>query len=215
MDKETLKSLMPPEAFTRKNVARGDAISVGELQRIQLEKLLEVLAQSELEDLIEEGKITLGLIKPNAYEGKNLPENDALAADYLLDKIRDHVAFSFSTRINRDEAEEFYQPIKEQYSQRPSEKDPGISIWESTIAFTISGPITFVLIYDENGKAIEWWREKMGNTYADRANSDSIRGQHAIRDNLPNNLVHGSDGKGSVRREINVLISHLKRIVVD
>lgn len=212
MDKETLRSLPRPKELTRKGISELESRSLDELEREKVKKIIEVLTHPEFDEFIEEGRITLGLIKPNAHESSNLPPTDAEAAEVLLAEIGESAVFSFTTRLNREEAEEFYRPIKERYIDQPSERDPDISIWESTIRFTISGPVTFVLIYDEDGRAVDSWREKMGPTREYWLAPDSIRGKHALVGNLPNNLVHGSDSKESVRREVGVLVNHLKRI---
>lgn len=214
MDKETLASLTIPEKLTRKGISELESQSFDEPEQEKVKKIVEVLTHPEFDELIERGKITLGLIKPRVQEGKNLPLTDVEAAEYLLAEIGEKAIFDITVRLSREEAEEFYRPIKERYIDQPSEKDPDISIWESTIRFTISGPVTFVLIYDEYGRAVDSWREKMGPTREYWLAPDSIRGKHALVGNLPNNLVHGSDSKESVRREIGVLVNHLKGITV-
>lgn len=212
MGKETLRFPAPPEKLTRKGISESESLSLDELEQEKVKKIIEVLTHPEFDKLIEEGKVTVGLIKPRAYDGRDLPSTDVEATKFLLAEIGEKAIFNITVKLSREEAEVFYKPNREEYSKSPSEADSNISIWESTIDFTVSGPITFILIYDEQGQAIEWWREKMGHTYADMANPASIRGKHAIRGNLPNNLVHGSDSKESVRREIGVLVNHLRGI---
>lgn len=221
-----LKTLAVPEVLT----IRQERPTLSESDLGQVKRIIEVLESAEINRLIDEGKLTLALIKPQANQGKNLPSNDQEAAGVLLGEIRDSIPefkdaemLAIVIRLSREEAEEFYASKKEEFLGRFSEKEPTVTLWESNVGFMCSGPSTFVLLYlpslpdvsaDSNeGDAVKWWREKIGHTFGSRAAPGTIRNKYAIDDNLPNNIVHGSDSKEAVRRELQVLVGHLKKML--
>jgi len=180
-----------------------ERLELGELERKKLHKINEVLRHPELQAFIDEGKITFGVIKPQAYAGRNLPEDDDEAARILMDEIGDeNIVFSFPTILTEQQVEQFYGDVKEKYQ---AIVEQGRSVWDSISEFAQSGPLTFMLIYREDGDAITWWREKMGKTRPNEASPSSIRGKYALQENLPNNLTHGSDSVESVKKEVNIL----------
>lgn len=187
-----------------RNLAEG-GLTLGELERQKLAGMIEILSHSELESLIDEGKITLGIIKASANQGRYEESlTDEEAAEKILKEIgAERVIFKASVKLNREQAEEFYLPVQDKY--RDEINRSGTNVWNLIIDHACSGPLTFLLIYDGEGKAIEWWREKMGTTHPAQADSQSIRGKYALEENLPNNLVHGSDQKAEVKRELGVL----------
>lgn len=215
MINETLRSIDKPHSFSNRSMAdqtleglRNESLALGDLEKKKLKEIRQMLSNPELESLIDEGNVTLAVIKPHANAGKNLPENDEDAAAKLIDEIgQDNVIFSFSTRFNEDQVDDFYGGEKEKLSSVTS--GSGESAWDSIVKFTPSGPVTFLLIYREEGNAVEWWRERMGKTQPKLADPDSIRGKYAIQENLPNNLTHGSDSIESVKREV----GHLRNVV--
>lgn len=215
MINETLRSIEKPHSFSNRSRAdqtleglRNESLALGDLEKKKLKEIRQMLSNPELESLIDEGNVTLAVIKPHANDGKNLPENDEDAAAKLIDEIgQDNVIFSFSTRFNEDQVDDFYGGEKEKLSSVTSGR--GESAWDSIVKFTPSGPVTFLLIYREEGNAVEWWRERMGKTQPKLADPDSIRGKYAIQENLPNNLTHGSDSIESVKREV----GHLRNVV--
>lgn len=68
------------------------------------------------------------------------------------------------------------------------------------VNFIISGPLVAMTIRGEN--AIKLVRTMMGATNPLEAAPGTIRGDLAI--NIQNNIIHGSDGPDSARREINI-----------
>lgn len=194
-------------------------IALGELELAKLKRINHVLEHPELQPLIKEGKLTLGIIKPQANKSTGLTDHDddQEAADKLIDEIKQDISpgkviFSFSTKFSGPDAEKFYQLVKKKFTsedykrEHPEDPEAGPKIWQSIYDFAQSGPLTFLLLYRESGDAVEWWRKKMGETNPSEAGQGSIRGDYALKDNLPNNLVHGSDlEKDSVRKELDVL----------
>lgn len=211
MKPETFQHIEIPIEFSSRRQAKETLVglqegsaSLNELEQIKLAKIEQVLQHPELQTLIDEGKITLGIIKPHANEGRGLPEDDDEAAQVLLTEIgNENIVFTFSTQLTGDQVEEFYGDVKERYSQITDTQ--GQTIWDTICNFGQSGPLTFILIYREEGNAIEWWRNKMGKTRPNEADPQSIRGKYAIQERLPNNLTHGSDSSEAVKKEIGVL----------
>lgn len=210
---ERLKSVELPASFSASRRVAADTIenlnreklALGNLEKRRLHLMVEVLSHPELGQLIEENKVTLAIIKPSSHRGRNLPTKDQSAANYLLSEIGDKAVFNINLKISKRQAKQFYAPNRERFINKTAENRPGTTIWDSMTEFASSGPMTFVLIHKEDGGAVEWWRDKMGHTRSDRANPDSIRGRHAMVEYLPNNLVHGSDSVGEVKREVGVL----------
>lgn len=218
MKPELLDQAQLPYAFSSRKLAGetvGDiyqeSLSLGELEREKLHKISEVLNHPQLETLINEGKLTLGMIKPRAYEGKNLPPDDDEAAKVLISEIgKENILFTFSTKLTPDQADNFYSDVKDRYSQIAIDSET--TVWDTIYNFAQSGPLTFMLIYREEGDAVDWWRAKMGKTRPAEADPLSIRGKFAIQEKLPNNLTHGSDSKESVKKEIGVLRNIISNI---
>lgn len=205
LSKELSNSSFPFSTRTEaRDVAEGE-LTLGELECQKLSGIIEILSHSELESLINEGKITLGIIKASANQGRYEESlADEEAAEKILKEIgEERVVFKASIKLTREQAEDFYSSVRDKYADEINKS--GRSVWDLIIDHAYSGPLTFLLIYDEEGKAIEWWREKMGDTHPAQADSQSIRGKYALEKNLPNNLVHGSDRKAEVKRELGVL----------
>ena len=68
------------------------------------------------------------------------------------------------------------------------------------VNFIISGPLVAITVRGEN--AIKLVRTMMGTTNPSDAAPGTIRGDLAI--NIQNNIIHGSDGPVSAKREINI-----------
>lgn len=225
MSREILNELKTPYAFSERDFGayltdgiREGRIALAELEHKKLHKICEILDHPEFDQLVNEGKITLGIIKPLANDSKGLSSDDQEAANKLLDEIDEigqkNIVFSFSTKLNGSEVDEFYQDVKKRFTEEYYDNPPeGQRIWESIYKYSQSGPLTFVLFYHEEGDAIAWWREKMGNTHPNEADPESIRGKYAKEENLPNNLVHGSDSIESVKKEISVMTKLIRGLV--
>lgn len=196
-DLRSASGKLVPQIYERRAVQ-------GESYINRLVHLNELLQNKVIDELIDEGKITLGIIKPNAYQGRNLPEGDEAAASFLLNEIgQENIIFTFSTKLTKEQIETFYKDVKEKYTNIP-DKTQGYKVWESTFKMLDSGPVTFVLIFRQKGDAVEWWREKMGKTHPTEAAPETIRGKYAIEANMPNNLTHGSDSIENAKKEIGI-----------
>lgn len=210
---ELLKDGQVPHPFHSRNTARRivpelykDTLSLGEEELRKLKEINELLQNPMLDNLVDQGKLTLGIIKPNADMGKGMPPDDDAAASVLFDEIgRDNIVFSFSTQLTQKQIESFYADIKDKYSKVYDSPGDTLTIWEAVNKMLNSGPVTFILIYREEEDAVTWWRKKMGKTHPSEAHPESIRGKYGREEIMPNNLTHGSDSIAGAKKEISVL----------
>jgi nucleoside-diphosphate kinase len=191
--------LQRPSVLERKPYSKEDVIAPGqELVALDTERLnliVDVINHPVLEKLIDQGKITLGAIKPNAHESRLGINNDAKAEEALLDYIGKRedlnldIMFAVSLKPSREELELFYKEVKGKLQSIPKN---GKTVWDEVISSMDSGPVTYFLLYSPSGDAVEQWRKIIGSTDPAKADGESIRGKFAL--GMPNNLVHGSSG---------------------
>ena len=210
---ELLRNGQMPHPFYSRDAARRavpelykDNLSLGEEELRKLKEINELLQNPTLKTLVDEGKLTLGIIKPNVNMGKGMPPNDEEATKVLYEEIgRDNVVFSFSTQLTQKQIEAFYADVKEKYSNVYDSPGDTLTIWQALNGLLNSGPVTFVLLYRQEADAVTWWREKMGRTHPSEAHPESIRGKYGLEEIMPNNLTHGSDSIEGAKKEISVL----------
>lgn len=195
-----------PERFSKRSEASLlQEKPLEELEGIFVSKSVELLRHPELHALVDEGKVTLGMVKPNTYEGKDLPSDDDEAVQQVLSEI-EGVFFSIPVEMTPLEAEEFYRPTVE--ALRRSGKE---DIAESIIEFTSSSPLTVFLKADSDN-AVANWRAQMGPTrmedFTKPEHANTLRGKYAKE--TGNNIVHGSDSIESAHREIYLLADMLE-----
>ena len=77
--------------------------------------------------------------------------------------------------------------------------------FSSLIAFITSGPLVALVV--AGPRAIEAFRGLAGATDPVRASAGTIRGDHAL--DVQQNIVHGSDSRGSAEREIKIFFPDL------
>lgn len=200
-----------PHLFSRRSIA-GKAVNgiyaghvaISHQEAAKLDTVVEILKSPSIDDLVSSGRMTLGMIKPQVGTALNLPINDDEAAKVLLQEIDpSKIVFNFSYKFTSAQTEIFYALIKEQYQHVIT--PIGDSIWESLYNFAPSGPLSIMLLHNEEGDTVQWWRNRMGNTQPGKAAKDSIRGRHAVQEMLPNNLVHGSGSVEEAKREIGLV----------
>ncbi|MBI2601336.1 hypothetical protein HYW42_05295 [Candidatus Daviesbacteria bacterium] len=181
-------------------------VALGSTALEGVSQLKSALEDPRLSRLIHDQKVTLGLIKPQPEDPKKsrqLPENDDQAAAGIMDEIgRERIMTAFSLKLTPEQAETFYIENKDKL-KKICDPVSNVPVWQRLIEFTTSGPLTVLLIHDEGGDAVQWWREQMGATKPEDARPESIRGRHAV--SAPENWVHGSDSPRSVRRELTVV----------
>jgi nucleoside diphosphate kinase len=175
-----------------------------EVSRLENERLLlisEILSHPEFKRLIDEGYVTLAAIKPHT-EKTLLPEKIAEVVDDIsgeravLDLIQPPLQniFQISLALTPRDLQEFYPGLKERIPPKN---------WKKFKDSMLSGPVTYIVLYSEDGNAIEEWRRQIGKTDPETARKetpDTIRALYAR--SIANNIVHGSASIDDVRVEI-------------
>ena len=136
-------------------------------------------------------KKTLSIIKPDAIESKY----HGKIIDFLENKGFKIVAQK-KLKLSKVQAEAFYDIHKE----RPFFKD--------LVDFMISGEIVAQVLEAEN--AVLFYREVMGDTNPEKAESDTLRKLYGT--NIQCNAVHGSDSDENATKEISFFFSNLELI---
>ena len=183
----------------------------------------ELLLSTEMTDLIESGHVTIAMIKPRLDKHMNTAEvsfiDDPSLTAFLEDKISTlQPVFSVSLKMTKKMVEEFYG--RRQSNGKPSPKESmmsntvssGRTVWQEFIELMDSGPVTFIVLYDEEGRAVEKWRNEMGTTFnVDKLRESepgSLRARYAITNQ--NNIFHGSDSPDSAIIERDFVANHMR-----
>ena len=197
--------------FYRDELSRENAQQTGEELRLAADFLNFIESQ---DGLIESGKVTFAMIRPLVGPDANLQRlPDAIAADTIEGMITNlGVMAKFSFIFNEDTISELYDggPRENMLQQTPIDPEAYSSRWPEFVTFMSSAPTTALILFSEDGDAIEKWRAHLGywNVDANR-NESTIRGLLAV--NKYNNLVHGSDSPEAVRREIGIIKKLISR----
>jgi len=137
---------------------------------------------------------TLILIKPDGVKkhlvGEILKRFEGNGLDIRAIKL---------VRINRSQAEGFYQVHKDQ------------PFFEELVQFMTSGPIIACVL--EGERAITRVRQIMGGTDPKKAEKGTIRNDFA--DSIRYNIIHGSDSKASADYEIPNFFNRLEIIGIQ
>jgi len=229
---DRLKSIPIPEGLSRENVSQflSQAL-LGEVRwpPSQIREIRTNLESKELEVLVNEGKITLALIKPELASAVPQDSDKPVSDSEIVEQIRDNIRvplqefFSISLVLTDEMVEEWYEGMAKQrqigvppfdenrYGQHHESR------WDEYKSLMLRGSVTFLLLYSEDGKAVEHWRQQMGNHWnVDKVREmfpDSLRAKLA-KDNH-NNLLHGSDSPESALREIHLLSNYLGQLAVN
>jgi nucleoside diphosphate kinase len=190
----------------------------------QLTDINEALTSAEMKSLIENGHITFAMIKPMLEESSVLGDHqkDHEIATTITQEINSplEVVFQASFVFTDEMIEEFYGgPPKENQMKVPP-IDPNrygqehATRWDEFAALMKQGPVTGVILYSENGSAVEEWRNQLGNHWdinrVKEIQPESIRARFGLSNH--NNLVHGSDSPESAQREINFFARALQQL---
>ncbi len=223
----------PPVAFRRSTIndvffrenspalSLQEQLILGELQAQKLDKMIQVLEHPELARFIQEGKITFAAIKPRTLEDTKLGEflpSDEAGASFIRTAMRKiapslKVVFQVSVPLTKEDVGYFYEDVREAMFARGEQ---GEQNWQDMGNYMRSGAVTYMLLYDESGNAVQKWRNVIGSTDPRKASPNTIRGQFAY--NIGRNLVHGASGDtlqekvANVTREVNFLHDKLGEI---
>ena len=183
---------------------------IAELEREKIELIVKVLNHPELNSLIKEDKVTLGMIKPHIERGRNIATDQDEAAAQIAQEIgEEHIIFNQPFFLTEPDLDQFYGHVKANLTSTDRAE-----IWDGFVDFMSTGPVNVFLLYYPEGDAVSQWRTLMGPTNPVIAQSefpDTIRGRHATK--LPDNTVHGSDSPESVIKEIGFFAKAFQRLI--
>jgi len=182
-----------------------EEMTVQELELVEIDIIRDFLKRPDTQEAIEQGRMTLGIIKPAVNEGVNFPKNihsDHHSARYIVERFIEPAWIPEGILV------QFAVPLSPEQAQKLYVEHQGKKFFEDLIDYISSGPVTFLLLYDESGRAVERWRHIMGATDPKQADFESIRGTHAP--SLEHNLVHGSDSRESAAQEIGLFVEILE-----
>lgn len=204
------------EAYFSPSTKRGKPaeILLSQNERQKLQRTVQILASNNLQRFIEQGKVTFGAIKPNTKESNLGVETDEQGARNILEIIEASsldLMFTVSVPLTGEDLDEFYSDIKPRL--KAIQKN-GLTEWDGFVNFMQSGPVTYFLLCDQEGDAVEKWRKLMGPTNPEEAPPGTIRGDYALI--TRQNLVHGAsrgpedDPTRNVRKEATWLLKKLE-----
>ncbi|MBU1000373.1 nucleoside-diphosphate kinase [Patescibacteria group bacterium] len=184
------------------------------LEREKISLIAEILNDPELHNLIDQGRITFAMIRPNLQLGQrtNLPdpEIEVLIKDRIKQQFE--IVFELPVVFSADAASEFYNDVKPALAellipQGAPRCGDALTYWDSFLNVITGGKTTILLLFDKDANdhddydnAVTRWRGLMGPTLPDpQRDRGTLRGDFG---NRINNIVHGSDSINSVRREV-------------
>lgn len=167
-----------------------------------------LLTSEHLNHLIMSGHITLGLIRPSVGPEANIYAYSDLKTSKIIEEMIHYLGImaKFSFIFNKESVELLYEgdPKNRMLSEAPLDNKHYSSRWPEFIDFMSSGPSTALLLYSDEGNAVNIWRSQLGHWNIDKERDTStIRGK--IGTNKYNNLVHGSDSPVAVIRELSII----------
>lgn len=177
----------------------GDSLEVIEINALEQRKwylMLQILDHPEFTQLVDESKITFAMIKPLANEAKFRHLSDAKVAEMIKRDIIEplKIVMEQDFWIPREEFGAFYAHLQ----------SLGGDVYDRVIGWMSSGAVTGLVLYNPEGDAINAWRTQMGPTNPampdGQGRTDRIR--HFYARDIENNVVHGSDGVESAKREL-------------
>lgn len=216
--------MFPKESLSMNKIERPPRLTPAELIASSLNpdeigavaRIAHEFESKEFQGLIDQGQITVAMVRPQANESK-LGGTDGSAAQHVIDEIKTHqdVVFEFSCVFSREMCEHFYAGLPMETQQSiPGIRTPSITRWEEFVQLMTSGPSTVLTLYSQDGTAVQRWREQVGALKNSDSDPSTIRGKFGLPDDY-NNLVHGSDSIESVRREIQFFRDYLAGIATS
>ncbi len=223
---KTLKTEMPVRLL--REFAGYNPIVLGLLGKLEnkanpVNEVRNILLSEEMTSLINDGHVTIGMIKPRLDLYMDTAsvsfKDDANLTAFLEDQITTlEPVFSVSLQMTPDMVEEFYGRKQPDGSKSPKENmqshtsTSGKTVWEEFNDLMASGPVTFIVLYDRDGQAIPKWRQEIGTKfdvdYLRENEPNSLRARFALKNK--NNIWHGSDGTKSALIELDFVAKHMK-----
>jgi len=164
-----------------------------EKERVRL--VSQLLKNPKLQELIEAEKITVALIKPQVHKGKSESSDSTIASKIIREEILPplRVLFALPTHMTPSDVKYFYASIYDMLSAKPDAETNGkTTAWARFEKYMTSGATTMVLLYSEQGGAVDEWRRQLGPTMPDKdTTGQTIRGRYGW--DIRGNVGHGSN----------------------
>lgn len=178
------------------------------------DKIIDILCSDNVRELVNTGKATLAMIRPNianSVKTELLDGKDAI--DVIEQNIKElTILLKFNFIFDDQAMHEFYNGQSQiNQMQRPPERDfEKKNRWDEFIGIMTGGPVTVYILASDTDNAINLWRRQVGSWDIEKqADPNTLRGKFGIHNY--NNLLHGSDSAQEVHREIQVIINCVKR----
>lgn len=178
-----------------------------------IRELISILDSSDIKQQIQDGKLTIGMIKPRLdIHMKGSTEisfaEDARLLKQLMGQIKEPLepVVSVSFYMSEEMLETFYagDPKNRMLGVRTED---GNTKWDDFKSMMSTGPVTFFLLHSKFGNAVDEWRNQMGESWnIDLVSKGKLR-KNAKTNN--NNLTHGSDSPESVYKELEFIKKYL------
>lgn len=172
-----------------------DALEIGDLEREKLSLINEILNHPEFEQLINEGKITFGMVKPKRDAAKKVQGTDEEVTQMVIEAIKPPLQTIIEQPLwlPKEVMEPFYEHLKPLDEGR---------VLDRVVGFMTGGAVTVLILYSEEGNAIAEWRTQMGRTSTPLDEEGTTLRHQFNTGDVGNNVVHGSDSPENVKREV-------------
>lgn len=163
----------------------------------------DLINHREFQEATQAGHVTYGMVKPHVNTAKE--ENKSLSDDEVAEAIISEIESPLQPTIVRHTfmpeqvAQIFYDNLR---GKRGSDE-----IFNRVTEFMSGGAITGLVLLNEEGDAIQEWRNQIGATNPTEAAEGTIR--KIFADSIENNVVHGSDSAENAQREMNIFVGLL------
>lgn len=181
-----------------------DGLSERIVTKKKIGLMIDFLESEGFIDIMEEGRITFAMIKPDVNKPKYQNKTDEEVEEMIKNRIEDplEIIMEQSLVLTKEQVEEFYSDLKDK------------KFFPEHLRFMTSGPITAIILYsDGEEKAFKEWRDQMGPTDPKELGP---KGESGIRfefaKDKSNNATHGSDSVVNVKREVSLFVGWLKEI---
>lgn len=196
-----------------------------------IQAVINILKSEEFKQLVNNGTVTLAMIKPyaNFYTGREKPgTTDRDTVDQIIqfihnpnnypDELPLTVLCQASTVMGSDFYNDFYggTSAENQKSVPPMIEDlHAQNRWEENKLLLGSGAMTLLVIYDSQGKAAERFRQLQGHWKPEKRDSRQLRYVFGGGDTglAYHSVTHGSENPTDALREFGVWIEYLQRCI--
>ena len=204
---------MHMEPFYKSEFSRQN-ISEQEIKPDNIVELINFLDSDDLLQEIQNGNVTLALIRSNLDTTTNQLVSDVEIAEIIEKSIIGFgIIAKFSMKFDFPAFEDFYdgEPKKILLGLEPKRHNQFDNRWqEFGNTIMANGVTTVLLLHSQDNDAILKWRRQIGHRdIENNRDLSTLRGKFGL-DNY-STIVHGSDSPEAVKREINIIKNCLIR----